>query len=367
MKPADSIMEDALTVSLLYALRKQTAQVARNAQKLAEKLGESLVEIKRLESELAAAKNESTLHFLARRKETSDFYASPVNIREFQVKQLGPTLYRLTLDDPVGESFQDIRLLAIYAHGDGDILGEPDAFNFADPVRRLFWNRRRGGWEAQPLKSVLRGDGENLHDLFVDTDWGPKPIVGPYPFDPSLKIKVLANDFWEIRDASGGVVVERDGKLVYKKGDKTISIAIEAMCKAGGDDFGISSHDLVVQKEEQDETGEGEATCVSCDGAKPVCNGMCSACAESIFAAFTARKAQLEADEAAEKEAAEKRKAMKRGASSDAEDQTKQKKQKTQEQQEKHESEDEGAPTVADSDGDSDGEETDPSGEDDSQ
>ena len=224
-KPDDWSMEDALIVALIFALRKQTAHVARNSQALAEKLGEALAENERLESALEEAKNAAALHLLVRRKENADFfYARPENIREFQVKPIGASLYEVTLDDQVGEgdTMADLRLLTTHAQGDGNIFEAPDTFTFADPVRRLFWARDDGKWKPTPLKSELTGEGAQLHDLFVKTGWEPADIVGPYPFDPSLKIEVLADDTWQIHDKSGGIVVERDGKLVYKKGDRTI-------------------------------------------------------------------------------------------------------------------------------------------------
>ena len=167
--------------------------------------------------------------------------------------------------------------------------------------------RHGGKWKPTPLKSELHGDGAQLHDLF-DSDWLPADIVGPYPFDPSLEIRVLADDTWQIQDAGGGVVVEREGRLVYKKGGMAISIAIKGMDEVT--DFAQFSHELI-QGVTQD-AGE-PPTCTRCSGEEPiVAGGMCSAC---MLAALAAHKAQQAA--------------KKRTASSQPEGQAAQKKQKT--------------------------------------
>ena len=110
-------LEDALTVSLLYAMRKRTGHMARNSQMLAEKLGAALEKIERLETAAAAVTNEPPLHHLVRRSHNSDFFYVPYDdIREFQVHGDGPLL-KLTLDDQVGDAFKEIRLLTLYAVG----------------------------------------------------------------------------------------------------------------------------------------------------------------------------------------------------------------------------------------------------------
>ena len=133
--------EDALVISLLYALRKRAGRMACNSELLAEKLGVALAKIDRLE----AAADELPLHLLVRHSDKSDyFYAPPENVREFQVDDAGPLL-KLTLDDQVGPAFKEVRLLTLYASGAGDssedIIQKPDEFIYTDPVRRLVWTR----------------------------------------------------------------------------------------------------------------------------------------------------------------------------------------------------------------------------------
>ena len=137
---------------------------------------------------------------------------------------------------------------------------------------------------------------------------------------------MLEDEFWQIRDASGGVLVGRAGKLTYKKGDKTISIALDNMIKAGGTVWTRFSHDLVVEEQdEQEDQEEGEGKCISCSE-MAVFNDMCNDCGERVFAAFAARKAQHKAEEKAAGKAATR--AEKRKAASSPKAQKKQKKQK---------------------------------------
>ena len=305
--------EDALVISLLYALRKRAGRMACTSEMLAEQLGVALAKIDRLEAAKTAVTDELPLHYLVRRNGDTDFfYAAHEHIREFQVDDTGPLL-KLTLDDQVGSLFKDVRLLTLHARGTGDILRTPDEFIYADAVRRLVWTRRGGRWVAQPLKSALTGEGQNLIDLF-DQDWLPADIIGPYPFDPSLKIKVLSDDTWQIHDSAGGVVTEDgSGMLIYEKGATTISIGIDAMDEVTN--FADFKHEVIHDSTPRAET---QVTCNRCGRDPALMGGVCEACFLNAVKARDAEKNVAEAAKAAKKRAAEAKAAEAKAAKAKA-------------------------------------------------